>query len=200
MKLIIARHGETEDNVNEIIQGQTGGILTPKGREQTSKLALRLENEKIDIIYSSDLKRASDTAKEILKYHQDVPVFYTPLLRERAFGKWEGRPIPEWRKYCKERGLTRREVRPEGGGENFQDILKRVKRFMDELVPKHLGDTVLLVSHGGVIKCLYSILLNKPLKDVMEMDVGNTALCVAEVKKDHLWKVQTINCIEHLNV
>ena len=67
MKLIIARHGETEENKKGILQGHLPGKLTELGIEQSKKLALRLKNEKIDAIYSSDLARASNTAKEIIK-------------------------------------------------------------------------------------------------------------------------------------
>ena len=75
MRLILTRHGETEDNVKEILQGQAGGKLTAKGIEQAKKLALRLKKEKIDKIYVSDLKRAVDTAKELHAYLKAEKLF-----------------------------------------------------------------------------------------------------------------------------
>ncbi len=74
MKLIITRHGETEENRTGIVQGHLPGQLSESGIEQAQKLALRLKGEKIDVIYSSDLDRASDTAKEIAKDHPSVPI------------------------------------------------------------------------------------------------------------------------------
>ena len=65
MKLIITRHGETEENKAGIIQGHLPGHLSEAGIEQAKKVAFRLKDEKINFIYSSDLDRAADTAKEI---------------------------------------------------------------------------------------------------------------------------------------
>ena len=67
MKLILTRHGETVDNIKGILQGQNPGKLSENGIQQAKQLALRLKNENIDAIYSSDLARAADTAKEIYK-------------------------------------------------------------------------------------------------------------------------------------
>ena len=197
MRLFIVRHGETVENVNQIVQGQIPGKLTKKGIEQTRRLGERLKNEKIDVLYSSDLRRAADTAKEILKYHRDIPVFYTPLLRERSFGKYEGKPSSEWKKFYEERGLERWMAKTEGG-ENYRDLKKRIGVFLDEIVPKHLNDTVVLVTHGGVIRCLYSIFMGKPLSETAYMKVDNTALCVVDVQKNHKWRLEKINSVEHL--
>ena len=73
MKLIITRHGETIENAKRICQGHLGGNLSKKGKLQAKKLAERLKNEKLDVIYSSDLKRTKDTTKEIKKYHRNIP-------------------------------------------------------------------------------------------------------------------------------
>ena len=80
MKLILVRHGETEGNVKQIIQGQTHGKLTKKGIKQAKLLARRLKNEKIDVVFSSDLQRAKNTTKQILNHHCKIPVFYDKLL------------------------------------------------------------------------------------------------------------------------
>ena len=66
MKLTFVRHGETEENVKNIIMSQLNGKLTKGGLEQARKLAKRLANEKFDIIYCSDSQRTKDTAKEII--------------------------------------------------------------------------------------------------------------------------------------
>ncbi|GBE19836.1 glucosyl-3-phosphoglycerate phosphatase [archaeon BMS3Abin17] len=71
MKLILVRHGETEENKRREIMGQKQGTLSSLGIEQAKKVAQRLKDEKIDYIFSSDLARASDTAKEIHKFHQN---------------------------------------------------------------------------------------------------------------------------------
>ncbi len=93
MKLLITRHGETKENVKGIVQGHLHGNLTEKGIHQAEKLALRLKNEKIDHIYSSDLRRAADTAKLIAKYHPDTPLEFVKELREKTKVVFKGKLV-----------------------------------------------------------------------------------------------------------
>jgi probable phosphoglycerate mutase len=90
MKIILTRHGETIENRMGIAQGHLPGKLTEKGIGQAKKLALRLKDEKFDAIYSSDLARAADTAKEIIKFHPNVNAHFVKELRERNIGEFEG--------------------------------------------------------------------------------------------------------------
>ena len=96
MKLIITRHGETEENKADIMQGHLPGRLSLVGRKQAKKVALRLKNEKIDFIFSSDLTRASDTAKEIAKFHPKTPITFVKELRERNLGEFQGKKKNEF--------------------------------------------------------------------------------------------------------
>ncbi len=82
MKLILTRHGETIENKEGSLQGHLPGRLSETGKEQARKLALRLKDEKIDAIYSSDLVRTVDTAREIAKHHNSIPLHFVPKLRE----------------------------------------------------------------------------------------------------------------------
>ena len=91
MRLILTRHGETEENKIGIMQGHLPGKLSAEGIEQAQKLALRLKDEKIDFIYSSDLARASDTAKEIASFHPHAPIKFVEDLRERNLGEFQGK-------------------------------------------------------------------------------------------------------------
>ena len=90
MKIIIVRHGQSEANAKKISQGKKDGwvdtSLTKKGRNQAKKIAQRLRNEKIRIIYSSDLKRAKETAKEINKFH-NVKIKLDKRLRDMLVGE-----------------------------------------------------------------------------------------------------------------
>ena len=76
MKIFLVRHGETIENSKGIIQSFFEGKLSPLGEYQSEQLALRLKNEKIDKIFSSDLKRAVDTAKYILKYQKNCNMIF----------------------------------------------------------------------------------------------------------------------------
>ena len=93
-RLLLVRHGETVDNVNQIMQGQTQGELTQKGVLQAEELAQQMRDEQIDVFVSSDLKRSIDTCRIIAQSH-GLPVVQTPLLRERDWGGFTGRFIPD---------------------------------------------------------------------------------------------------------
>ena len=90
MEIILTRHGETIENIEGRFQGHLPGKLSEKGKIQAKKLALRFKDEKFDYIFSSDLTRAVDTAKEIKKFHQNIPIKFTKELRERNLGELQG--------------------------------------------------------------------------------------------------------------
>lgn len=93
-RLYLVRHGETVDNVNRIMQGQTQGMLTDNGREQAHVVAREMADKKIDAFVSSDLRRAVDTCVIIARPH-GCGVVTTKLLRERDWGGFTGRYIPD---------------------------------------------------------------------------------------------------------
>lgn len=89
MKIILTRHGRTVENDAGILQGHMQGQLNEKGILQAQKVAVRLSGEIIHHAYSSDLARAADTTREILKFHPSVPVEFTEELREVYLGEWQ---------------------------------------------------------------------------------------------------------------
>ena len=93
-KLYLIRHGETIDNARQLMQGQTQGALNETGYEQARQLALQLKDEPINAFVSSDLQRAIDTCRILAEPH-GKPLFTTPLLRERDWGSFTGRFIPD---------------------------------------------------------------------------------------------------------
>ena len=92
--LYLVRHGETVDNANRIMQGQTQGELNDKGRSQAREVAEEMAGTHIDAFVSSDLKRAYDTCVAIAGPH-GLGVSTTPLLRERDWGGFTGKYIPD---------------------------------------------------------------------------------------------------------
>jgi len=196
MRLIIIRHGETEENVKKLIQGRIPGKLTKKGISQSKKLAKRLKNEKIDAIFSSDLKRAEDTVKEIAKF-QKAPVFYISELREKNFGVFEGCPREEYYSAVEKSNLSFGKFKPENG-ESLEEVKKRIERFLQELFKKYKGKTVLLCTHGGVIKSVFAIFLKKKIDEVIDIDIDNTGVNIFEFSDDGKHEVIMINSIEHL--
>ena len=188
MKLILTRHGRTVENEKGLLQGHIPGKLSKKGIGQARKLAKRLEKEKIDAIYSSDLARAIDTAKIIAKHHK-LRVQPISTFREFNFGKLEGTRSKniDWAKLP-------------SYVESPINARKRAKKTLDKLYHKHKGQTVLLVGHGGINRAMISLILKKPAKQLDKIPMQyNTALNIFEIMEDKNHKIHLLNCTEHLD-
>lgn len=195
MKLIITRHGETEENIAGIIQGHLPGRLSETGIEQAGKLALRLKDEKIDFIYSSDLARASDTAKEIAKYHPRVPVKFVADLREKYLGTWQGKTREElgFKKNASVAGLF-----PEDG-ETSEALFHRARSFLHVMLLKHSGDMVLLAGHNGINKAMIAVITGKGPDEIQSIENQyNTAVSIFEIDEDRNHTIHAYNCVKHL--
>ena len=189
MRLILVRHGETIENAKKILQGQMEGRLSKKGKEQAKKVAIRLKEKEIDFIYSSDLKRAYDTAKEIQKFHKEIPFKTDKRLRERNFSSLEGKRILGdgwWNNLPKD-------------AETPEDILKRTQAFISEIAKKHPKSIVLAVTHGGFKRAATAILHKKSWDEVHgEFQFKNTSISIYDItKKGH--KPILVGCSKHLD-
>jgi broad specificity phosphatase PhoE len=197
MKLIIVRHGQTEENVKKIIQGHKYGRLTEYGKEQAKKAGERLKNEKIDIIYVSDLQRTIDTANEIIKYHKNTQVIYEPRIREKGWGEFEGKTGEYLKKYIKENNLDYHKFKP-GGGESYDEFRNRIIDFYDYLVNKYENDTILLVSHSGAISNMLLHIFSDSVENYRKYHPENTAITILEIEGKKLKKTHKLNSVEHL--
>lgn len=155
--LYLVRHGETFDNVNRIMQGQTQGQLNPTGIQQAEEVALRMADAPIDAVVSSDLRRAIATAEIIARPH-GLPVVTTPLLRERDWGSFTGRYIPD----LKDEKWT-------SDIETLDQLQSRACLFMDFVRESYAGQHVLAVGHGIINKAIQSVFFHKEMKDVKPM-------------------------------
>lgn len=156
-RLLLVRHGETVDNVNQIMQGQTQGELTQKGVLQAEELAQQMRDEFIDVFVSSDLKRSIDTCRIIAQSH-GLPVVQTPLLRERDWGGFTGRFIPD----------LKDETWPDDI-ESITDLRTRAKAFLDFISEQYPGKTVLAVGHGIINKAIQAVHLGKEMREIPRM-------------------------------
>jgi alpha-ribazole phosphatase len=180
MKLLLARHGETDWNLARRYQSYSDISLNQNGIQQAHSLAKRLSKEKIDIIYSSDLSRAIETANYISQEHEPAPAIRCDSRwRELSFGKWEGLNLTEiqaqWQPEADAWYADPVNVSPLEG-ETIQQLSERVRSAWDELKSKHKDETVLLVSHGGVIQVLLCMLLGVDLSRYWQFHVKPTAL------------------------
>lgn len=159
MKTIIflVRHGETVDNARQIMQGQTQGELNARGREQALQVAGRLAAEHLDAVVSSDLRRAIQTAEIIARPH-GLTVSTTPLLRERDWGSFTGRFIPD----------LRGEVWPDDI-ESEKELLMRARSFLIYMTATYPGCRVVAVGHGIVNKAILAVHAQCAMRDVQRM-------------------------------
>jgi broad specificity phosphatase PhoE len=196
MRLFLVRHGETEENVKGIIQGHHPGKLTSLGIEQAILLANRLKEVRFDAIYSSDLQRAADTAKEISKF-QSVSVQYSELLRERNAGIFQGRSFEEMRIAQEESRAEIEEYQPLEG-ESFKDVQGRAIRFLKKLIDQYQEETILAVAHGRLNKLMLAHALNQSIKETLTISQANTCVNILEYEHGINFKVSLINCTRHL--
>ncbi len=155
--LYLARHGETVDNVNKIMQGQTQGQLNENGINQARQLAEELKGKHFDAFVASDLKRSVDTCRIVAEPHH-AEVRTTPLLRERDWGSFTGRYIPD----------LKDEVWPDDI-EPLDALKERSRKFLEFIRREYPGKTVLAVGHGITNKAIQAVYFNKEMKDIPRM-------------------------------
>jgi broad specificity phosphatase PhoE len=156
VRILLARHGETLFNVEGRWQGQSDSPLTDRGRAQAAELARALGDEQITAVYSSDLGRAADTAAHVAALHE-LDVTQEPRLREIDVGAWTGKQRDEINAEYPG-GLNAWANRPGGyqlpDGELIRDAQARALEFFSERMPTHVGETIVVISHGAVCQTI----------------------------------------------
>jgi len=155
--LYLVRHGETVDNANQIMQGQTQGELNENGLRQAHELCEQWKSREIDVVMASDLKRAVDTAAIIAVPH-GLKVVTTPLLRERDWGEFTGRYIPS----------LKNEVWPDDI-ETLENLLSRAGEFIAYVRKTYSGKKVLAVGHGIINKAVQAVYFKKSMSEIQKM-------------------------------
>ena len=154
----LVRHGETDFNLNHVLQGWMDVPLNDAGRRQAEIAAEELRNESFDEIWLSDLQRSVKTAEYILKYHPGLPVRLFPELREWKLGILQGKSYEELKRTMPE--MTEK-LRNEAidlkipGGESRSEFQKRIETFFRRTAAGSEGKRILVVTHGGVLARLY---------------------------------------------
>jgi len=159
-EIILARHGETQWNVEEVFRGRIDIELNENGIKQAELLAEYLSNLKIDDIYSSPLKRALKTG-EVIASHHELEVKIAPGLIDFDYGKWQGLSHQEVKdKYTElyAEWISQPDQVRIPGGESLNDVRERAIYVVSDAVAKYEG-TVVLVSHRVVNKVLICALL-----------------------------------------
>ena len=183
-RIIFARHGQTEWNIQYRFQGRTNVKLTETGKRQAHALAARLSSWPPDVIYTSPLDRAYYTASAIAEPHGLTPLIL-PELEEINFGTWEGESNSSLEKAQNSTyALWRSDpfFYPPEGAETWERLYvrlaKAVKVFLQGSYKR-----IVVVSHGGIMRALYAVFLGLNPHKVWNMEVSNCSLSGVEMRR-----------------
>jgi 2,3-bisphosphoglycerate-dependent phosphoglycerate mutase len=198
-RVIVVRHGETQWNVEERIQGHGDSPLTAKGLEQAEAIAARLAAEPFDVLVSSDLGRAMQTARAIAR-RCGLHVVPDSRLRERSFGAGEGMTYAEIDRAWPEVFSRVRETDPDfviPGGESRRQFHERVRDAFAALAREHDGRRVAVVAHGGVLAALYRVIHDIPVARPHAVPISNASYNAVAFEAD-AWSLEAWDDVAHL--
>lgn len=161
MEIYIVRHGQTLWNQGKRLQGSTDIELNDNGRDLAIKTGIALKKTRIDVIYSSPLKRAYETAS-LIRGDRDIDIITDDRIRELSFGHFEGQNFSE---LIKDESLTFRYFfkqphlyKPADDGENLEHLIERAGNFMQEIIEplEKTCERVMIVAHGALNKGIMS--------------------------------------------
>ena len=160
--IIYETHSISVDNERGIATGWLPGELSARGRQLARELGVRRRDDPLSAVFSSDLRRAVETA-EIAFAGRDVPIYQDPRLRECDYGELNGAPVET---LARER--RRRIDVPFPGGQSYRQVVEQTRDFLTELAAGWDGATVLLISHSANRWALDCLLAGASLEDLVD--------------------------------
>ena len=198
-RLCIVRHGETAWNAEHRVQGQLDVPLNAIGLAQALAAAKVLSREKFDAIYSSDLSRARQTAEPTACFHS-MKVVLEKDLRERHYGIFERLTYAEVKQKFPE-DYARFEARDPAyafrTGESLRDFSARSIAVISKIANQHVGESIQIFTHGGVLDKLYRFITGLPLSAPRDFGIPNAGLNRIEFAADR-WQVRAWADVAHL--
>jgi len=198
-RLLLVRHGETELKSSERLWGRTDVKLDALGLKQAERLCERLAEEKIDLIYSSSLKRALITAETIASKHQ-LKVISCTELREFNYGEIEGLTHKEISQLYPELYKSMMQKIPNlkfPGGESVYQLNNRVSQFLGRLKKHTPEQTILIVAHFGLLRILLCRLLGIGIKRRWQFHIDLASLSILETNQQGAM-LSLLNDVSHL--
>lgn len=198
----LIRHGETTWNRAGLYQGQRDVALTARGRQQARQLARRFARTPLDLVLTSDLRRALETARALAASRRPpVPLEADGRLREMSFGQWEGLPLATIRARFGDDYAAYRADPAEGrptGGETFRELGERAWAAVAERLARPGLRQLAVVAHGGTVKALLCRLLDLPLTLRPRLLIDNASVTAVELREGRPPLLRYLNDTCHL--
>lgn len=177
MILYVVRHGKTQWNLEHRCQGVSDIPLTDEGRQEASKLYPLVKQLNVDVVFSSPLSRAYETAKLIV--NNEIPINIDDRLTERDWGMNEGMKIDEVDQYDCWDVILNTNVQ---SIERVQDFMKRISEFIEDVKSKYPDSKVLVVAHSAVLRVIHYLLGTIPEDgDLTRINIPNLRVIEYEV-------------------
>jgi len=201
MRIYFIRHGQTVENLHDILQGQQPGTLTELGHAQAERVAERLREVPFDAIYASDLGRTLATAQPLADAI-GLPILPEPALRERNLGVLEGLTRAEAEAQIPE-VVTRyfgREVDYEvPNGESLRHLHNRALAALEVIAQRHAGQRVAVISHGALLSTVLRHMLGIPQTRIAPFTIRNGSLTWVRYNgQPDSWLVLSLGEVAHL--
>lgn len=199
-RICFVRHGETDWNIERRMQGHIDLPLNANGEAQARALGPAFSAFRADALYSSDLTRARQTAQPIADV-LGLSLQTTPLLREQHFGRCEGKVFAEIAAAHPEdaQALISRDpdyVTP-GGGESRRQHEARILDYVADLLARHEGQSLIVVTHGGVLDVIYRRVHGLPPDAPRDYPIPNAGLNRVAITGDQ-WTIASWGETAHL--
>lgn len=188
MKLVLVRHGVSEQNIGDMVSGgNSNPKLTAEGVENIKKVAQRIDEDKIDLVYASPLNRAYETARLLVP---NKSIQTDNRLKEMDFGAWDGKHANELRKDYPDAfdfmGMFNNNyAKYATNSESYDDITKRAGEFLEELKPLGSNKTILIVCHGVTIRGFLSAIFGLDTSEFT--NVANVGFSEVIFDEDNDW-------------
>ena len=198
-RVILVRHGETDDNSCMKLSGHIDSKLSNLGLSQSQKTSKFLKDYNIDYIYSSPSSRAVDTIKDLAK-EKSLDIIINDNLKEMNFGDFEGKTFKEIQSSYSEEFENMIKLGFEykyPNGENLIEFHNRISLYIDNIIKKNRDKSMLICAHAGAIRCIISHLLSKSYEYHWNFKIDNCSVSVIEIENDFA-VIHKLNNTDHL--
>ncbi len=192
MIITLVRHGEVEEKYQHCYNGHNDIALSSQGRQDALSLVRHLDAKKFDAIYSSDLRRCRETTQHLITPFPHPLITYTKALREKSWGRHEGMTFDA---IVERDGLIYKDFLQwinALDGEPYDAYMERINTFFTQTLPQTEHNSVLVVTHAGVIRVLMHLLQNISLQEAFSINFPYSAYTTLNTET---WKFGEIQCV-----